>query len=172
MYESSPDKPPMPNTVVLTGRDVADAARLLSMLIDHSVEPVEAQVRADLRLGSGERKAASDLDSAALVSLARKEFEGRKARLRYFSKSMFGEPAWDILIALYMTDVAGPRQTVGRITQMANAPPTSALRWLAYLERDKLIVREPHPTDRRVTFVELTDRGRTAIKNYLLFIFA
>jgi DNA-binding MarR family transcriptional regulator len=169
MYESSSGKPPTPNTVILTGRDVADAARLLSMLIDHGAEPMGAPVRVDRRLESG-RRAKSDIESTALVSLARKELEGRKARLRYFSKSMFGEPAWDMLLVLYVTDVVGPKQTVGRITELSSAPSTSALRWLGYLERDKLVVREPHPTDRRVTFIELTDRGRTAIKDYLLFI--
>ena len=48
---------------------------------------------------------------------------------------MFGEPAWDMLLALYFTEDAGPRQTVGRLIKMSNAPTTSALRWVHYLEK-------------------------------------
>ncbi len=80
---------------------------------------------------------------------------------------MFGEPAWDMLLALYITET-GPRQTVGKISEMSGAPASSAYRWLQYLERERLILREPHLTDRRVIYVELTSKGRETVEGYLV----
>lgn len=39
--------------------------------------------------------------------------------------------------------------------------PTSVTNTVDRLERDGLVVREPHPTDGRATLVRLTDAGRT-----------
>lgn len=165
MYQSPSDRPPLPSKVVLSKRDVADAARLLSILLDQKSEPMEVSLGADETSCSGRL---ADADATALADLARKVFKARRARQRFFSKAMFGEPAWDMLLALYMMDITGARQTVGRLTDLSNSPATSALRWLRYLEREKLILREPHPNDRRVTFVELSSKGRSALEDYLL----
>lgn len=35
----------------------------------------------------------------------------------------------------------------------------TGLRWIEYLDQEQLIRREPHPTDARAVFVELTDMG-------------
>ena len=83
---------------------------------------------------------------------------------------MFGEPAWDMLLAFYTLDFSGPRQTVGSVTRKSGAPPTSALRWLHFLENHSLVVLTPHPTDARSFHVALTDKARTAVEDYLTFI--
>ncbi len=80
---------------------------------------------------------------------------------------MFGEPAWDMLLALYVSSVDGPRHSVGRLGTLSGAPQTTALRWLDYLVMEKLVVRTPNPTDRRSDFVELSDKGRNALEKYL-----
>lgn len=41
------------------------------------------------------------------------------------------------------------------------------MRWLDYLLHQNLARREPHPTDRRAAFVELTEKGRLALDKYL-----
>jgi DNA-binding MarR family transcriptional regulator len=50
---------------------------------------------------------------------------------------------------------------------LSGAPPTTALRWLDYPEKEKLVAREPNPTDRRTEFVEITEKGRSAMAQYL-----
>jgi DNA-binding MarR family transcriptional regulator len=75
-----------------------------------------------------------------------------------------------MLLALYALDAAGARQSVGSLTKKSGAPPTSALRWVNYLERHGLVSRHPHPNDRRTTYIELTDKGRKAIEDYFAFI--
>jgi DNA-binding MarR family transcriptional regulator len=91
----------------------------------------------------------------------------RRARLHVFAKSMFGEPAWDMLLHLYINADYGTRHSVGCLSDLSGAAPTTALRWLDYLEKEKLVAREPNPTDRRTEFVQLTEKGRSAMAQYL-----
>jgi DNA-binding MarR family transcriptional regulator len=119
---------------------------------------------------AGDQAEAVELTFDDLRQLSCKIFASRQARCRFFNKAMFGEPGWDMLLALYSMEVAGPRQTVGRLTEKSGAPPTSALRWLNFLEEEHLVSREPHPNDGRTTFIELTDKGRKAIEDYLFSI--
>jgi DNA-binding MarR family transcriptional regulator len=79
---------------------------------------------------------------------------------------MFGEPAWEMLLLLYIAD-GEARVGISRLGELAGASKTTALRWLDYLEGQKLIQRDTHPTDRRTVFVGLSDKGRRAIEAYL-----
>jgi DNA-binding MarR family transcriptional regulator len=91
----------------------------------------------------------------------------RRARIPIFNKSMFGEPAWDMLLELFINVDYGARHSVGRLCDLSGAPPTTALRWLDYLEKEKLVSRQANPTDRRTEFVEITEKGRSAMEQYL-----
>jgi DNA-binding MarR family transcriptional regulator len=102
-----------------------------------------------------------------LMKLARDMLRARRRRRKMFNPSMFGEPAWDMLLILYAGGTDGPRLSVGGLSSLSGAPPTTALRWLDYLEMDRLVVREANPADRRSDFVDLTDKGRTAMERYL-----
>ena len=79
---------------------------------------------------------------------------------------MFGEPAWDMLLLLYINE-SGPRQSISRLADKSGGSRTTALRWIDYLEGQGLIGRANHPNDRRIAFAELTDKGRAAIELYL-----
>jgi DNA-binding MarR family transcriptional regulator len=159
----SPDKAASSDraAIVFTRRDVEDAQRLLSR-IAQSVAPVSAQPPTSSVFASpgGHNK-------IVLQAIARKLFLHRRERLKKLNPAMFGEPAWDMLLALYFTEDAGPRQTVGQLIKMSNAPATSALRWVHYLEKEHLVVREAHPNDRRVMFLDLTSKARDLLEDYL-----
>jgi len=77
---------------------------------------------------------------------------------------MFGEPAWDLLLCLYIMD--GRRVTFGKLVNMIGEPMTTAVRWLDYLEKEHLIARRPDPSDRRMVCIELLDRGRDILDSY------
>jgi DNA-binding MarR family transcriptional regulator len=79
---------------------------------------------------------------------------------------MFGEPAWDMLLALYVSEQSGPRHTIVKLVAQAAAPATTALRWLEYLDKERLVVRHSNPIDRRATFIELSDKARLALDAY------
>ena len=102
-----------------------------------------------------------------LAGLARTILEARQRRSGVLSKAMFGEPAWDMLLWLYAARSDGPRLSVGRLSAMSGSPATTALRWLDYLEKERLVEREPNPTDRRSEFVMLTGKGMSVMEQYL-----
>lgn len=100
-----------------------------------------------------------------LVGRAKVELKRRQHRHGYFPSSMFGEPAWDMLLVLYLAE-AGRSETICSLVHGAGYPHTTSLRWLHVLENHGLIIRKPHPADGRVTLVGLTGEGRQALDDY------
>lgn len=94
-------------------------------------------------------------------------FGARRLRVERFPPAMFGEPAWDMLLALYIRDWAGARLTINCLAQSVHVPLSTATRWLAYLDRERLIVREEHPTDRRKTYIAISPKGRDLLSRHL-----
>ena len=52
---------------------------------------------------------------------------------------------------------------LGKIGDRLQVHPTSVTNTIDRLEADGLVVRRPHPTDRRTTLAELTDEGRQVV---------
>jgi DNA-binding MarR family transcriptional regulator len=68
---------------------------------------------------------------------------------------MFGDPAWDILLDLYVARVRGKPISISSACIAAGTSSTTGLRWLRRLERSGAIVRKPDPADARRSFLEL-----------------
>lgn len=147
-------------TVTLTDRDIREAARLLSLLAgqENPMRDADALVVVEGQPAESRR---------VLLKKAREIFANRKRRTRYLNSTLFGEPAWDMLLGLYISSELGPRATVSRITEISGAAQSTALRRLAYLESEQFVRREPHPTDGRIVFVSLTEKAYEALEAYL-----
>lgn len=68
---------------------------------------------------------------------------------------MFADPAWDILLDLYVARVRGKLISVSSACIAGGTSNTTGLRWLRRLERCGAIVRKPDPVDARRSFLEL-----------------
>ncbi len=106
-----------------------------------------------------------------LVRLACELYESRRSRDRPFSSSLFGEPAWDMLLALYGLPSRGEAIGVTSLGYAANVSPSTALRWQSRLLEDGLIRRGPHVSDARVQLVGLTPKGRKLMEKFLIEIY-
>lgn len=124
----------------------------------------------DLTQSSGARKSESDQEK--LIGLARTSIRARRIRKGSLPRAMFGEPAWDMLLSLYVGSRSGARQTVSNLCRSSGASQTTALRWIDYLEEQSFVARRASPTDRRVSYVDLTDVGRDAVENYFAKLLA
>jgi DNA-binding MarR family transcriptional regulator len=141
--------------LTLSRRDIEDAKRLLSMLASTGSGIMTAtEQNAD---------AAHPIAEALSRARALEVLAFRRRREQIFGRAMFGEPAWEMLLLLYGVG-SGQRQTVTRLAELAQASKSTAIRWLDYLEGQGWICRESHPTDKRSTFVGLTEKGTEAIK--------
>lgn len=134
--------------LVFSAKDREDAARLLALIV-------------------GEERAQRTRLLQNTTEVARAVLEDRRRRGRIFNLGMFGEPAWELLLNLYVMDIDGPRLTIGRLIDSTECAQTTALRWLQYLQDQDLIVRQEHPGDARTAFVSLTNKARDALDLYL-----
>ena len=98
---------------------------------------------------------------------AAREQSRRGLRRKLFGPNLFGEPGWDILLALYAIDNVDRRMSIAELTAITHVPLTTSLRWLAYLEEEDFVSRSAAPNDQRMVLVELTDDGRRAMESYL-----
>lgn len=80
----------------------------------------------------------------------------RGDRSRLFDSTLFGEPSWDILLALFIADREGVRVNISTACQESGVPETTGLRWVNRLCELDLVRKRRHPTDMRVHFLELT----------------
>lgn len=83
----------------------------------------------------------------------------RKARNSVLDGALFADPAWDILLDLYICHAQGSRGTISDACLASGVPATTALRWIRILESRDLVLRERDPNDRRRTFLALSDEG-------------
>lgn len=89
---------------------------------------------------------ANDSEAAQLGSIARKASADRHRRSEIAgTNDLFGEPAWDILLNLFIAGCEGRRLTVAAVCSGAGAPESTALRWITILEKRGIIVREGAP---------------------------
>jgi DNA-binding MarR family transcriptional regulator len=69
---------------------------------------------------------------------------------------IFGEPAWDMLLDLFIANDRGQEVSISSLCHAAAAPATTALRWINVLEERGLIVRQRDPNDGRRVWLMLT----------------
>ncbi len=86
-------------------------------------------------------------------------------------RQLFGEPAWDMLLALYCLPARGERLTITALTLAADTPQTTGHRWQTILTEEGLIERGPLELDARKQFVRLTEKGRRLLDDYLTSLF-
>jgi DNA-binding MarR family transcriptional regulator len=137
-------------------------------LINLSESDVEAAVRLLELLTARSTERESDVGASRheLIQAGRELFRLRVLRNNIFPAAMFGEPAWDILLALYC-GLDGQRPSITTLTDLIKTPTTSVTRWVDYLEAQRLVTRVPCPFDRRVALVELTEKARANLDWYL-----
>jgi DNA-binding MarR family transcriptional regulator/DNA-binding response OmpR family regulator len=97
------------------------------------------------------------------------EEERARARVRekYFGAFRLGHAGWMLLLVLAEVQGAGNELTVKSAAYAAGVPLSSALRKIGELCEDGLLLRRPDPTDNRRSFVMLTERAKTLLREYM-----
>jgi DNA-binding MarR family transcriptional regulator len=91
-------------------------------------------------------------DARDLVALYRKRNE---LFAQLGASDIFGDPAWHMLIDLYLERKAGRRMSVSDLCVGSTAPQTTALRYITIMVKRGLLIRVPDEQDGRRVFVEL-----------------
>lgn len=98
-----------------------------------------------------------------IAAIARAKIQARRRRQEIFPGIQVADPAWDLMLELFIHHVEMRQISVTGLGLSANIPGATVLRWLAMFHEAKLIVREPDPTDRRRVWVRLTQSGAERI---------
>lgn len=84
----------------------------------------------------------------------------RRQREKVFGSShLFGEPTWDILLDLFIGELRNTPMQTTSVCIGSQVPQTTALRWIALLEKEDLVHRYRDKTDSPRVYVQLTDRA-------------
>lgn len=101
------------------------------------------------------------------LAMARKAYGMRRKRQVIFGNpDLFGEPAWDILLDLFIAHADGKMVSVSSACIGSAAPATTGLRWLGVLADEGLVLRDNDPEDHRRVMVRLSDAGVIAMEQY------
>jgi DNA-binding MarR family transcriptional regulator len=90
----------------------------------------------------------------------------RRSRERFFDAELFADPAWDILLELYVAELGQRHLSVTSVCLGAAVPGTTALRWIGVLEKKGLIQRRADRLDGRRIFLMLTEAGKDAMNRF------
>jgi DNA-binding MarR family transcriptional regulator len=146
----------------LSRHELKTIARLLSQILD------APQLNSPTQHEDAQRPSPSQSPTDdQLIGHAKWLFHIRKTRERFFHPGLFGEAAWDVLLALFIMDQAGPALTIAALSNVAHVPTATMIRWLHTLEDQGLVMRQPHPHDRRSTIIKITPSGRQRMESYL-----
>lgn len=120
------------------------------------------------RLPEHHGEAKTDLaDDRMLATLARHILKFRRSRDTIFGDGIFADPAWDMLLDLFVSAYDRRQVSVSSLCIAAAAPATTALRWITTLEQDGLVWKAPDPRDGRRIYVSLTEEGLQKITRVL-----
>ena len=110
-------------------------------------------------------------DHAGAVSReeVRAHIKERRLRTRFLPADLFSDPAWDMLLKLYLAEIVQQRVPVGSCAT-AGAPMTTGLRWIKLLSDQGLIVRQSDPFDARRFYIELSPSASKAMWSYFVSI--
>lgn len=150
---------------------VKDTVRKLSIQFDEAILTLN-----ELRLISGCEVFPPDVPDPTVrhsvaYMTAKRLINNRQSRGDYIGNDeIFGEPAWDILLDLYVHQAQNDEVSVKSATIGSGAPATTALRWLSELQKRGLICSADDQTDARRRFIRLTAEGYESMTRYLEYV--
>ena len=79
------------------------------------------------------------LENDHVASLAAAILDFRRSRSKILPRELFAEPAWDLLLELFVADAHGRRLTARQVCSRANIPPSVMSHWLKHLSQSGFV---------------------------------
>lgn len=141
--------------------------RLLARALSSLAAEMEEMTRGSSQDGARAAIASDAMSDCSPADKAQRTYRNRRRRAEVFGEeTIFGEPAWDILLDLFVAGERGKRVAVTSACIGSGVPSTTALRWLNVLEARGLVEREDDNADARRSFVRLTNKARCLMNEY------
>lgn len=101
------------------------------------------------------------------IELARMLYASRQRRERFLPRRILGEPGFDILLDLLVRSADARAVCVSSACLGSGVPPSTAMRALAALVGEGLVLRIPDASDGRRCLLRLTEEGEARIRSAL-----
>lgn len=102
-----------------------------------------------------------------LCAMAERLYSERRQRDAHFPPGLFGEPAWDLLLALFIAQEEGRKLGVAEAFAAAGIGASAGKTLVGKLKREGLIAALADPSDRRLRLLTLTRDGSDRLTDYL-----
>lgn len=148
---------PTAETITRLARQIDEA--------QHTLDELRRQCGCDTFKGAvvePEKRHQTALEAATMA------YEQRRLRPKHLNnEEIFGEPAWDMLLDLYVHQAQNEKVSVKSACINSRAPTATALRWLNVLEMKGLVSCLDDPDDAQRRLIKLTPEGYEAMTRYL-----
>jgi hypothetical protein len=101
-----------------------------------------------------------------VLEAARRELRARRERERVFGPALTLDPAWDILLHLFVAGEEGRQVCAFAVCGETAVPEATLLRCVAHLASLKLLVRQPHGGDPRNIYLMLSQAAKARMCDY------
>lgn len=150
-------------------RSLAAELQAIAAALLPAIDPIGADEAAPPAPDPSDYTLLGPAEQDHIVNLARSFYRGRRLRSDIFNDGqLFGEPAWDMLLDLFIAEADGKQLSITAACIGAAVPTSTALRWLVILEDRGLVRRENDPSDARRVFLHLTGDGYASMMNYFM----
>ena len=131
--------------------------------IEDIVQRLDALLRTMDEVPSGGASGAVRRD---MLEAAQRSLAALRERERLFGAGLFTDPAWTILLQLFVAGEEGREAKSETLCVAAAVPETVALRCIALLVLAKLVKRRARLSEREGTYLELTEAGQARLCDY------
>jgi len=147
--------------------------QVMSDRFDIGAEPVSEGIDDRLRRIRAELEAVETLVRSEAearitpVEIGRVVRSAREEIGRFFDSSLFADPAFDMLLFVFLEEEEGRQVETSACYRASGVPRTTAVRWINMLLSMGMFENAPHPTDRRLTLLSLSEQARTGMRQWL-----
>ena len=102
-----------------------------------------------------------------ILAQAKRSYGMVLRRRQLLGDRMFFDPAWNMLLDLFICEADGRRLSVSALCIGSHSSAATALRYATMLIDAGLVCRTADETDGRRSYVNLTEKGRQSMKDLL-----
>ena len=118
------------------------------------------------RLTYTDRSANSDCLAAETVASLKKYIDARARRVDLFDTQIFSDPAWDLLLWIFLGHLEQRALTISELPVFPDVPPSTATRWLRVLIEEGWVLTTENAAGSNSTSVALSPRATDALNEY------
>lgn len=145
--------------------DVQRASRLRAAA--HEMLQLADEIEQTYTLRQGKVLTYEYASLTALAARAAAVLASRDRRTASFGKDLLGEPAWDMMLFLFVARAEKKRVKKTAVTAASGVSQATALRYLGVMAEQDLVVIERSASDQRIQFVSLTSNGMMRMSSCL-----